>query len=289
MRIAVTGASGFVGSHVLEALAARGDLEIIAVSRRAIPAERLPSSAERLMLDIGNPAATDYDRMGRPDVLIHLAWAGLPNYLSLHHFETELPAQYRFLRSLVEAGLSSLVVTGTCYEYGMVEGELSEDRPVSPTNSYGIAKADLYRQLEFLRADMPFALTWARLFYLWGPRQAKGSLFPLLCAAAERGDSSFPMSPGDQLRDYLPVEEAARLLSELALRGGGGGLVNLCSGVPVSVRALVERWLKSYGWDIALELGKLPYPAYEPRDFWGSTRKLGTLLGESATAGGALS
>lgn len=278
MRIAVTGTSGFVGSHVLDALAACGGVEIVAVTRRELPAERLPAGAEQVVLDIAEAGEADYDRLGRPDVVIHLAWGGLPNYMSVHHFESELPAQFRFLRGLVAAGLPSMVVTGTCYEYGMVGGELSEERVAAPTNPYGFAKAALYRQLDLLRRETPFQLTWARLFFLWGDRQAPTSLFSLLREAVERGDTTFPMSPGDQLRDYMPVEEAARILVALALRDEGVGLVNVCSGVPVSIRSMVERWLESHGWEIALDLGKLVYPAYEPREFWGSTKKLEALL-----------
>ena len=104
--------------------------------------------------------------MGRPDVLIHLAWGGLPNYRSLHHFEHELPIQYRFLSDLVRSGLSGLVVAGTCFEYGMQSGQLSEDMGSCPDNPYGFAKDALRRQLEYLHEVNSFALTWARLFYI---------------------------------------------------------------------------------------------------------------------------
>jgi dTDP-6-deoxy-L-talose 4-dehydrogenase (NAD+) len=278
MKVAVTGAAGFIGSHVLDALARRGDVEIVAVSRREIPAGRLPPGAGQVILDIAAPTDADYDRIGRPDVLVHLAWDGLPDYLSPHHFETELPAQYRFLKMLIEGGLRSLLVTGTCYEYGMLDGELAEETIAAPASPYAHAKIALHRRLELLKASIPFALTWARLFYTWGPGQGSGSIFPMLRAAVERGDSSFPMSPGEQIRDYLAVEEMARILVALALRQEDLGPVNVCSGVPVRMRALVEQWLECNGWKIALDLGKYPYPTYEPLAFWGSTEKLERLL-----------
>jgi dTDP-6-deoxy-L-talose 4-dehydrogenase (NAD+) len=130
-----------------------------------------------------------------------------------------------------------------------------------------------------MKETHPFALTWARLFYLWGPGQAAGSLFGLLRAAVERGDERFPMSNGDQLRDYLPVEEAASILVALAMLRKDIGLVNLCSGQPISIRSLVEHWVQEYGWRIELEFGALPYAEHEPFAFWGSTRKLNSVLG----------
>ncbi len=287
MKVAVTGASGFVGGHVVNALAQHRDVEIVTVSRRRLSAERLPPGVDQVTLDIAAATDADYDRIGRPDILIHLAWGGLPNYLSPHHFDAELPAQYRFLRGLIEAGLPSLLVTGTCYEYGMLTGELSEEMTGAPVNAYAQAKTALHDQLQALQASTPFALTWARLFYLWGPGQAAGSLFPLLRAAVERGDPRFPMSQGDQLRDYLPIEQAARILVALALHREDLGIVNVCSGKPISIRSLVEQWLRDNGWRIDLEFGAFPYPAYEPLAFWGSTAKLDGLL--SSDAGGARS
>ncbi len=278
MKVAVTGAGGFVGSHVVDALARQEGIEIIALSRRPLPPERLPGAATNVLLDHHRATETDYERIGCPELLLHFAWDGLPNYRSAHHLETELPAQFSFLRAMVAAGLKRLVVSGTCYEYGMIEGELTEERTAPPANAYASAKVELLTRLERLRADSSFALTWPRLFYLWGPRQAPNSLYPQLCAAVSRGDTHFPMSKGDQQRDYLPIEEAAELLVRLGLRDGEGGVVNLCSGKPITVQALVESWLDHNGWEIELERGRYPVPDYEPHAFWGSTEKLKSLL-----------
>jgi dTDP-6-deoxy-L-talose 4-dehydrogenase (NAD+) len=121
-----------------------------------------------VQIDVMDPPSNAFELMGNPDVLIHLAWGGLPNYRSLHHFEVELPAQYNFLKGMIQSGLKNLVVTGTCFEYGMRSGSLHEDMEAKPTNPYGFAKDSLRRQLEYIKDDQPFALTWARLFYLLG-------------------------------------------------------------------------------------------------------------------------
>ena len=167
MKIAVTGASGFIGRYVLAELI-RLQAEVIAVSRDVASLASLDADIRVVEMDIAFPGEDCFDRLGRPDVLIHLAWDGLPNYKSLHHFETELPRQYHFLKTMIEAGLSSLLATGTCFEYGMQFGPLSEGMVTLPVNPYGLAKDVLRRQLEFLRAVKPYNLTWARLFYLYG-------------------------------------------------------------------------------------------------------------------------
>jgi nucleoside-diphosphate-sugar epimerase len=274
MKIAVTGASGFIGRNVVAALARNSDVELVASSRSAGVA--LVPGVRHVALDMAEPEDA-FDRLGRPDVLVHLAWNGLPNYRSLHHFETELPAQYRFLRGLVDDGLTRLVVAGTCYEYGMQSGALEETMAGLPTNPYALAKLTLHKQLEFLKAQVPFALTWARLFYAYGEGQAPSSIYSLLRAAVARGDARFPMSAGEQLRDFLPIETVSGYLATLARQDGDVGIVNICSGQPTSIRSLVERWLADNGWSIALDLGHYPYPDYEPLAFWGSAAKLHAL------------
>lgn len=283
MKLAVTGASGFIGRHVLQSLSARGDIELVATSKTPMSPAALPVGCKHVSLDIADIRVVEdsFERLGRPDVVIHLAWAGLPNYKSLHHFETQLPQQYTFLKALVDGGLPSLTCTGTCFEYGMRNGALTEDMPAQPGNPYGFAKDALRQQLEHLRASRAFSFNWARLFYMFGDGQPASSLYSLFQAAMERGDRSFAMSGGEQLRDFLPVAEIARIIVALALDHPGAGTINVCSGKPVSVRSLVERWRRERGSDIELDLGKYPYPDYEPMAFWGSDQKLQHVLAKS--------
>jgi dTDP-6-deoxy-L-talose 4-dehydrogenase (NAD+) len=273
MKVAVTGASGFIGKHVLTDLLTH-DVEITAVTRDASRLKEFGTSIHVVEMDIGQPAPDNFQRINCPDVLIHLAWDGLPNYKSLHHFETELPKQYQFLKGLIDNGLSSLVVTGTCFEYGFQSGPLATDMQTQPENPYGYAKDALRKQLQFLQKTKAVNLTWARLFYMYGEGQASTSLYPKLKEAVLRGDTSFNMSGGEQLRDYLPITEVARQLAQLAIAQQDTGLVNICSGIPISVRALVEQWLNDNSWKVDLNLGYYPYPDYEPMAFWGEPSSL---------------
>ncbi|SDH62737.1 NAD-dependent epimerase/dehydratase family protein [Propionivibrio dicarboxylicus] len=276
MKIAVTGANGFIGRHVLAALEKKG-IELVVVTRSEAQPDGV-SARNCVSLDIYGEESDVFEQLGRPDALIHLAWGGLPNYGSLHHFETELPQQYRFLQRLIKSGLQNLTVTGTCFEYGMMSGSLIETVTQPPSNPYGFAKDALRRQLEFLQEKTPFNLVWTRLFYLYGQGQSKTSLLPQLKHAVEQNEEYFNMSGGEQLRDYLPVEAVADYLVDLTLMKADIGVVNVCSGQPTSVRNLVEGWIREHGWKIKLNLGHFPYPTYEPMAFWGNMSKLQKLL-----------
>jgi nucleoside-diphosphate-sugar epimerase len=277
MKVAVTGAGGFIGRHVLVELERRG-VDVIATQRSGVAPERTAAANARWVpLDIANPPEDCFAALQRPDVLLHLAWDGLPNYRSLHHFETELPRQYDFLSNVIGNGLPALVTVGSCFEYGQQSGALAANLETRPTTPYGCAKDVLRKKLQYLRAVRPYKLTWARLFYMYGDDQPATSLFAMLKAAVASGYKEFPMSGGEQLRDYLPVSEVARRLVNLAVNPGDPGPINVCSGQPISVRRLVETWIDQHGWEIEPDYGKLPYQDYEPMAFWGDPGNDGTL------------
>ena len=278
MKIAVTGATGFIGGHVLHRLAVE-KVEIVRVGRTA--KDTGPGAFVTLPLE--NASEDVFERLGRPDVLIHLAWGGLPNYKSLNHIDTELPLHYRFIRLMVEGGLRHVLGVGTCFEYGMQSGPLHESLTARPSNPYGFAKDVLRQQLEYLADRHGARVTWARLFYMWGPGQGSGSLFPSMQAAAARGDEFFDMSQGEQLRDFLPVVDVADALVRLALHPSNHGIVNVCSGHPISVRRLAEQWTEEFRWKLRLNMGRSPYPDYEPLAFWGDASKLVKLLAQTAS------
>jgi dTDP-6-deoxy-L-talose 4-dehydrogenase (NAD+) len=284
-KILVSGATGFIGRYVIAALLENPDYQVIATGIEPIELSGYENTARLTYIsyDLSRPiSANIFDLFGCPDRLIHLAWPNLPNYDALFHYEENLPGSYHFIKSLIVHGLKYVTVTGTCFEYGMQNGCLSEDAPSLPlTNAYALAKNTLRLFLAQLQTKHAFELNWVRIFYLKGKGQHPNSLLPLLDAAIERGDSVFNMSGGEQLRDYLPVETAADYIVRIMAQETGVGIINCCSGVPISVRRLVETHLESRNATIKLNLGFYPYANYEPMAFWGDNRKLSRLLERS--------
>ena len=279
IKVALTGATGFIGRHVLAELNSHDGVEVIAVARELQEGDPEITNGRWVQMDICKPPANAFDVLGCPDILIHLAWHGLPNYRSLHHFEAELPTQYAFLKQLVQQGLKSVVVAGTCFEYGMQSGSLSEENETCPSNPYGFAKDSLRKELQFLQAFQHFNLTWARLFYMYGEEgQPSSSIFPQFKKAVGEGLPEFNMSGGEQLRDYLPVTEVAEKLVLVALKKNNIGPMNICSGEPVSVRNLVENWINEGKYPIKPKFGFYPYPDYEPMAFWGDRSRFDQLI-----------
>ncbi len=277
MLVGLSGATGFLGRYVRQDLAGR-DIETILLSRRHIDPRELSSNETVKVCDIADVNADIYRQLRQPSVFIHLAWGGLPNYESSRHIVKELPSQMNFLGRLIDGGLKSLVVTGTCFEYGLQEGRLVESATNTPATAYGRAKDDLRKWIESRIDRAQFNLTWARLFYLFGEGQSSNSLYSSLCSALDSGEQEFKMSKGEQVRDFLDVQTVARMLVDLALLNIDIGVVNVCSDEPVSVNAFVESIILQKNASINLVRGILPYPEYEPKSFWGSNEKLMDLL-----------
>lgn len=281
MKVLITGATGFVGQHVVPKLLERRHT-VIAIARDEAKARNFPwfDAVRFVACDVHRALGNPLELFDKPDAVVHLAWPGLPNYGSLVHFEETLPAAYRFLKSLVEGGVNHLLVAGTCFEYGMQSGPLSERASTKPANPYALAKDTLRKFLESLQKDRPFTLQWARLFYMYGPGQHPKSLLAQLDRAVDDREPVFNMSGGEQLRDYLPVDEVAARLVLLVEHPECHGAVNVCSGKPISVRKLVEQRLAERKADIRLNLGYYPYPDHEPLSFWGTCDKFISIAGD---------
>jgi nucleoside-diphosphate-sugar epimerase len=274
MKIGVTGATGFIGQNLIPVLLRRGH-QVVAFARDKTKTEGFnwSSQVDFITGDINEPNPSAIDRLAKCDAVIHLAWPGLPNYRDLFHIETNYPASYRFVKSLIEGGLRHIMVTGTCFEYGLINGCLSEDMPTQPVNPYGLAKDFLRCSLLLLREQHHFHLQWPRLFYVYGTGQNKSSLIPQLQRAIDNGDSCFPMSSGEQIRDFISCNDVAIALADI-LQSDSHGVINVGSGVPISVRLFVEKYLKESRKSINLDLGKYQYPSYEPLAFWANVTKL---------------
>lgn len=279
-KITVTGATGFIGRHVVSFLRDNKIGNVLASGRDINKLRKLGVDYIAYDTDVENDNI--FHILGEPDILIHLAWSGLPNYNETFHFEHNLIKNYRFLKNMIKGGLKSLTAAGTCYEYGLQSGCLSEMVLPYPTTSYAIAKDALRRFLEALQKQYPFRLRWARFFFLYGEGQNPRALIPQLEKAIKDGLESFNMSGGEQLRDYMKVEEAAKLITAVSLQEKLDGIFNICSGKPISVRNIAEQVVALNKSNINLKLGALPYPDHEPMAYWGDKTKLDMIIDEKA-------
>tara|TARA_B100000519_G_C14259930_1_gene447147 strand:+ start:4600 stop:5451 length:852 start_codon:yes stop_codon:yes gene_type:complete len=281
VKILITGATGFIGSHLIHEII-KYKHNIIATGTRpenVLEADWL-KDVDYIQADLNDKNKDWFSYFNRPDILIHLAWQGLPNYKEMFHLDNNLYNNYYFLRNIIDNGLKNVVVAGTCFEYGMQEGALKEDLETKPNNPYALAKDCLRKFLTELQNKKSFDLKWIRLFYVYGKGQNPSSLLSQLDKAISHGETVFNMSEGKQLRDYLPINIMVEYILKISLQNKVSGIVNCCSGKPISIIQLVEDYLYENNKQIKLNLGYYPYPEYEPMKFWGDNKKLNKILNE---------
>ena len=276
MKSAITGATGFIGRHVRNALA-KTDHSVVLVVRRSEKAGEITARETIVTADLHKVRTDWFEFFGKPDAVLHLAWGGLPNYIDPYHVEVELPKQSKFLAALIDSGLKKLVVTGTCYEYGMLSGALSEDQETNPNTPYGIAKDKLRKELFELQAAKWFDLTWTRIFYPYGEGQSEKSLYSQLKKAMLL-NQEFLMGSGRQVLDFIHVEQVASSLRVLLTECFGVGVINLGSGKPQTVATFVREQIRIFQSDLVPSLERIPDRDYESVSFWSDNSRFDSLV-----------
>lgn len=280
MRVLVTGAAGFVGSHAVRALAeARCDVH--ALARPGSSRWRIGDLAERITVveaDVSS-LAKDRDLMATlaPEACLHLAWYTEPGrYLGAVPENLNcLRAGLELVEALAETGCRRLVVAGTCAEYDPAHEPLREESPLRPATPYARAKHALHLVGGDIAEVAGMAMSWARLFFLYGPAEHPDRVVPAAARALLRGQP-FPATAGEQVRDYLHVADAAEALVTL-IGTETSGSVNICSGTPVAMRSVLETVERLVGAPGLVRFGEVPYPADEPMRLWGSNERLRAL------------
>lgn len=281
MKIAVTGSTGFIGHHVVQWLVSN-NYDVIASGTSEEKAKNYSwyDKITFIPCDYFSDDVDYYHLFGSPDILIHCAWKGLPNHQMRFHLDQNLPVEMRFLHNISKDGKTKIVVIGTCQEYGIVNGCISETNLTNPVTAYGIAKDTLCRYLDLLSQEYGFSWNWIRVFYLYGNEPRPKSLLSQLEKAIADGDVEFPLVDERQIRDYLPIERCAEYICKIALQNKINGIINCCSGHGISLVKLVENEIAKRSANIKVKPGVYRTPVYEGEIFWGDITKLTECLGE---------
>jgi len=197
------------------------------------------------------------------DTVIHAAWYAEPGqYLQSPKNQECLSGTLRLADGAVQAKVRRFVGIGTCFEYDLDAGRLSIETPLRPATPYAQAKVDAFKALSATLPRQGVAFAWCRLFYLYGEGEDSRRLVAYVRGRLQAGEP-VELSSGSQIRDFLDVREAARMIADVAL-GSGEGPVNICSGKPVTVREVAERIAEEFGRRDLLRFGARPDNPVDP-------------------------
>lgn len=273
-RVLVTGASGFIGRMAVRALRRRG-FEVVGLTSRATPPAAggvrwvvgdLLTDAERIVAEVA------------PTHLLHLAWYAEPG-----KFWTS-EENLRWVRAsvaLLQAfGGQRAVFAGSCAEYGWGEEThcVEDVTPVHPATLYGASKHALH-----VAADSSeLSVAWGRVFFVFGPHEHPARLVSSVARALVRGEPA-ETSHGEQVRDFLCSVDLGDAFAAL-LDSEVEGSVNLASGEPRPIRALVEDVARAAGRSDLLRLGARPAAEGEPRSLTADVGRLRDEVGWTPAA-----
>jgi len=262
MTVIVTGAAGFVGRHVLSALTAAGERQLVAVDLAPRPVG-LPDGITYRQLDLREPRALLADA-GPGAVLVHLAWDTARTPAFAAH-----AAHVTMLAGLLDAagpgGLSRMVVLGSAAEFGNRGGTLAEsDAPVAPLTPYGWGKAAALSLCRQWQAATGVPVLWLRPFVVYGPGQTGSMAIPHALECIRRGCPA-QFTDGQQARDFLHVSDLAQAIVAAVRRPlAGMHCFNLGCGQPVRLVDFLQALAALAGSRADFDFGARPRRPDEP-------------------------
>lgn len=263
--ILLTGAGGFVGRQVLLRLAAQGHSLRLVVRSGSLRFPGLTSGVEVIeTLDLFQERREWWlNALSGVDTVVHLAWYAEPGEYLQSELNLEcLTGTINLARACKEAEVRRFVGVGTCFEYDLAQGVLSIDTPLRPRTLYAACKAAAFQVLGQLLPSVGVHFAWCRLFYLYGEGEDPRRLVPYLRHRLAAGLTA-ELTSGDQIRDYLDVSLAGGMIAEVVLSDRQGP-INICSGVPITIRQLAERIADEYGRRDLLRFGARPSNLIDP-------------------------
>lgn len=273
MKIFVTGGTGFVGGHFINAVP--NEIEIIAIKRKGSqPKILLNKDVHWLQKDLDE--INEEDLKGA-DALVHFAAAGVSpqqaTWEELYFWNVQTTLQ--LLKNSLKAGVGRVIVAGSYIEYGLSANNydfIPTNAALFPTTPYASSKAAAFELVHAFCVEAKLPLFYNRIFSAYGKGQYAGNFWPSLRRAALAGED-FPMTLGEQIRDFIPVEKVAAAFVEDLKAATDKDFMprvrNVCTGRGVSILEFAASWWAIWGGQGKLLPGAIPSRGNEPMRFVG--------------------
>lgn len=273
MSILITGVSGHIGKVILNKIYKSKKNFSLIYNKNKIEIKK--KNIVCIKKNIFDKKKFNNKKVNSNKTLLHLAWEGLNlrDYNSAIHLK-QVNSHLNFIEDLLKSGTKNIVIVGTCFEYGDYEGELVENLETKPITKYGKAKDILRKKIEKLKLKYEFNFTWLRLFYFYGGPNYKKDLWGTFNLALRNKEKFFEINNGNILRDYMHINDVAKIIWYITMLNKDLGIVNICSNKVTSVKSLVKGWVKQSKFKIKIKFREENVAQHEKKNYWGSNKKL---------------
>ncbi len=262
-KVLITGANGYIGRHVVTAALNKG-LTVLAAD---FDFDEVDDRVIQVTHSIFSDDDDLFEKLGSPDVIVHLAWRNGFVHNSETHIE-DLANHYHFLKRMVDSGVKQIAVMGTMHEIGYHEGAIDEQTPTNPQSLYGIAKNALRDILFNITQNTDTVVQWLRAYYIVGDDARGSSIFAKLVQAEHEGKETFPFTTGKNKFDFINIDVLAKQIVTTISQDEFSGIINVATGVPETLASRVERFITDNDFKIELTYGVFPDRPYDSPGTW---------------------
>lgn len=263
-RVLITGATGFLGSHVTRHLVGNGCQVAILTRPQSNPwrIQELLPSLYRISADLGSVnQVADQILDFAPEAIIHLAWQGAGSYRYQNDPEQvfeNLHGSLDLVHLASKCNCRTWIGMGSVIECGHYPVPVREDLEPRPVTLYGVAKHGVRILAEKLCQVYGIRFGWFRVFWTFGPLDDAARMIPFVISTLVQGQKP-ALTAGEQVWDYLYVQDAVDAICKLALESNAHGMYNLGSGQAYPIRTIVERIRDLIDPSLPLGFGEIPY------------------------------
>lgn len=273
MKILVTGANGYIGSKVVKKLCDYG-VNVIATD---LDNKNIDVRSKFLKANIFDFKENWYDFFDKPDVCLHMAWRDGFIHNSDKHM-SDLGSHYIFITNLINNGLRQIACMGTMHEIGYYEGVVDENTKCNPQSMYGIAKNALRQAIELYSSQHNCKFQWLRAYYMFGDDVFGNNIFCKIRQSVIDHKEKFPFTSGKNKYDFIHIDELSEQVSKSVMQDEVLGIINCCSGKPISLAEQIEWYIQYNNLPIKLDYGKYPDRPYDSPCIYGDNSKILKIL-----------
>lgn len=275
MKVLLTGATGFIGSHIADSLLNR-DYEVIILKRRKSSLTNCKTFIDRVSVVNVDDSNWIFDVCEiRPNVIIHTAWNGVTSE-TRDDWESQL-SNILFTNELLyiaeRCKAEKFIALGSQAEYGSYSGIMTEENPVNPINKYGYLKVTISAQIRAFCKLRNINWYWLRVFSVFGERESLNWLFPNIISKMIKGGESIDLTLCEQKYAYLYVKDLAQALVSVCASQGHSGVYNISSSRPFELRQLLSIIREKVNPHFSLNFGALPYRENQAMHIEGNSQK----------------